>query len=154
MRIKSNRTKNQFILQEKNTRNKGYCDDNEKKNKSLEDYACSIDSIKQPGGFEGTTNYIINQLQKNFDSGRDVSKALRTLSPLDMDTQMPRMKAHEAEDKAVRDRENKEFEFDYVGESTDYHKRVREHDKNLSKACALLWGRCRTTLREIIESQT
>ena len=64
------------------------------------------------------------------------------------------MQVSEAADEAARDRENREFELDYVGESADYRKRVREYTKYLSKAHALLWRRCQTTLRARIESQT
>ena len=110
----------------------------EKKKKSLEDYEHYIGSSKQACDFEVTTNYIMNHIQKNFDSGRDIAETLRTLSPLHTDTWRPRMQVSEIEDESVRDRENREFELDYVDESADYRKSAREDIKDLSKAHALL----------------
>ena len=46
-----------------------------------------------------------------------------------------------------------DFEFNCKDESVDYCKSAREHEKDLDKAHALLWGRCQLTLRERIDSQ-
>ena len=113
----------------KKMKNKGNYYNKEKKNKSLEDYKCWIDSSKQPSDFEVTTNFVMNHTQENFDRGRDMSEALRTLINLDTDLRRTTKQVSEADDEVVCDRENIKFEFDHKGESANYHKRMREHEK-------------------------
>ena len=64
------------------------------------------------------------------------------------------MSASITEDETVRDRESRQFELDFKGETADCRKRVRGFEKCLYKEHLLLWGRCQMTLRERIESQT
>ena len=68
---------------------KGCCNDKGKKNKSLEDCEYYIGSSKQVCEFQVTNNCIIDHVQENFDKGRDITEALRKLSPLDMDMWRP-----------------------------------------------------------------
>ena len=115
---------------EKNRNNK------EKKKKSLEDYECCTGSRKKASDFEVTTKVIINHIQENFDSGRDVTDALRTLNDLDIDEQMPTISLSAVEDESARDIESRELELDCKGELPDCRKRTRECEKDLDKACA------------------
>ena len=43
------------------------------------------------------------------------------------------MSASTSEDESTRDRENRELELDYKGDSADYRKRVRECEKTLTR---------------------
>ena len=63
----------------------------EKKKKSLEEYECCVGSSKQTSDFEATTKCTIDHAQENFDSGRDVAEALRTLTDLATGTWRPKM---------------------------------------------------------------
>ena len=93
-------------------RNQGNYYDKDKKKKSLEDCACCMGSSKQSSEFEVKTKFIINYVQDNFDSGRDIAEALRTLNDLDTGLWRPTTQVSEAEDEDVRGRENRELEFD------------------------------------------
>ena len=57
------------------------------------------------------------------------------------------------DDEVVRDRESRKFGLDCKGESSDFHKRVRECENDLDNGRAFLWGRCRLTLCDRIEDQ-
>ena len=59
----------------------------------------------------------MNHAQETFDTGRYISEALRTLSPLDLDTSWLRMQVSESGDEPVRNREEREFKLDCEGES-------------------------------------
>ena len=87
-------------------RNKGNYNNKEKKIKYLEDYEHCIGSGKQAPDFEGTTKLIINYIQENFDSSRDITEDFRALNALDTDLWRPTMQVSEAKDEAVRDRES------------------------------------------------
>ena len=78
----------------------------------MEDYDCCIGSIKQASDFEVTTKFIINYTQETFDSGEDVSEALRMMNDPIVAEWRPTMPSSTPEDEAVRDRENREFEID------------------------------------------
>ena len=101
----------------------------EKKKKSLEDYEHCIGSRKQVYDFEVTINCIIDHAQDHFDRGHDVTASLRIFTDLVSYEWIPTVQASEAEEEAVRDRENRYLELGYKGESADHHKRVREHEK-------------------------
>ena len=122
--------------------------------KSLEDYEFYIGSSKQASDFEVTTKFIINHTQETFDSGKDIAEALRMMNGQNTSKWKPTLSVSTSEDEHVRDRENREFELDYKGESADYRDRVRECEKDLDKARMLTWGRCQMTLRDRIEAQT
>ena len=64
------------------------------------------------------------------------------------------MSVSASHDEAACKREFREFELDCKGESADFHKRVRQHEKYLDAVHALLWGSCRLTLRDRIEDQS
>ena len=64
------------------------------------------------------------------------------------------MSVSASEDEATHDRKNRELELDYKGESANYRKRAREHEKYLDNAHASPWGRFQITLRDRIEAQT
>ena len=106
--------------------------------KSLEDYEFHLGSSKQASDFEVTSKFIINHVQENFDSGKDIAESLRMMNGQNIAKWKPTMAVSTSEDVSTGDRENREFELDYKGESADYRKRVREYEKDLDKACALL----------------
>ena len=110
------------------------------KKKSLEDYERHIGSRKQDSDFEVTTKFIINHAKK-FDSGKDISEALRMMSSQNTAKWKPTMLVSKSEDESTRDKENREFKLDHKSESSNYRKRIKECEKHLCKARALLWGR-------------
>ena len=75
----------------------------------MEDYECYTCSNKQVSDFEVTTKFIINHVQKNFDSGRDNADALRTLNDLDTYEWKPTNSVRIIEDEALHGRENRYF---------------------------------------------
>ena len=85
MRIIWRKTKKMFC-KTKNITNKGNKKD---KNMSLEDYECCIGSSKQALDFEATTKFIINHIQETFDSGEDITEALRMMNGLNTDEWRP-----------------------------------------------------------------
>ena len=108
-------------------------------------------SSKQASDFEVTTKVIINHIQESFDSTKYIAEALRIMNSQSTADWRPTMSVSTSEDEATRDRENRELELDYKGKSAYYRKRVREHEKDLKKACALLC--CQLTMRDRIEAQ-
>ena len=116
-------------------RNKGNKKDN---NKSLDDYEHHIVSSKKASDFEVITKFIINHIKETFDSGKDIADALRMMNSPNTVEWRPTMSASTFEDEATRERYNREVDLDYKGESADCCKRVREYEKYLDKAHALL----------------
>ena len=104
--------------------------------------------------FEVTTKLIVNHAQETFDSVKDIAEALRMMNDQDTAKWKPTAWARSSEDESTRGRESREFELDCKGESADYRKRAREHEKDLGKARALLWGRLQMTLRSRDKAQT
>ena len=77
----------------------------------MEDYNCHAGSIKQASYFEISTKLITNHAQENFDIGKEIDEALRTMSGPNTDEWRPTMQASTSNDEPARDSESGEFEL-------------------------------------------
>ena len=65
-----------------------------------------IGSSKQASDLEITTKFIINHVQKTFDSGKDVAEALRIMNGPSIAEWRTTMSVSTSEDESTYDREN------------------------------------------------
>ena len=113
-----------------------------------------VGAAKQASDYITVTNYLINYIRRTYEQGRDIAKALEDLKHIDFDQHAPVLKVSKAEDKAVKEREDRQFEKEHVVDYTQHKERIRRYEEHMVKAEALFWNQCESTMKSRIQSRT
>jgi len=128
--------------------NNGY-----KKKTKLEDHVYYLGSATQASDYETTMSFIINHIMKTFTRGLDIAEALEKLEKLDFTPYKPTLKTSGETDAVLKRTEEKNFEYEFKDDYTEYKKRILTYDDNKLKSYALLWERCSKGMKNKLESR-
>ena len=62
------------------------------KQKVLNDYKYAIGTVKQAGNYNKITNYLILDIRKTYEHGRDIADAIENQEPFNFEPSAPRLK--------------------------------------------------------------
>jgi hypothetical protein len=132
------------------SKNSGYT----KPKKTLADYVYYLGSAKQKADYETTIAYLINQIQKTFPYGKDISSALDDLKPYDLSKHKPIKQVSKSTDKDIAFEENDQFKMEFKSDYDSFNKRKQTLEFNMSKAYSFLWDQCAQGMQTKIEENS
>ncbi len=121
--------------------------------KVLTDFTYYIGSAKQSSDYDTATEFIINYIKQEFDHGADIGKALKQLEEIDFAEIEPTLGVSKSDDADTKSIENRQFEMKYKEDYAQHKRRVAKYTDNLTKAYALIWGRCSKTLQQKLQQR-
>ena len=111
-----------------------------------------IGSSKQSSDYENTSQYLINNIKKEYVRGNDISEALRALTRPDIEKWEPTLTISSKTDVNAKAKEDKQNELKYKMEYDAYLKRKNIFEENEYKAYADLWEHYAKALKSKIEA--
>ena len=113
--------------------------------KTLQDYTYYIGSAKQASDYNTVTKYIINHIQKQYNNGDDIAKALEEGKTADMDAWKPKMDTSTKDpinEKAEYEAETEQNKIMYKAKVDSWIRRADTYRSNIGRAYALFYERC------------
>lgn len=126
--------------------------------KTIQDCIYFLSNSKQAHDFEQTTEFVLNHIKETFEYGADIYEAMRGLTPIDTNTWAPSLqisKIASGDDtkKDQQEAEQRQFDFQYKEDYRMHKQRVTKYELNLTKAHALLIGRCTKGMKEKLKAR-
>jgi hypothetical protein len=121
--------------------------------KTITDYSYHLGTAKQANDFESTTEFIINHIMETYEFGEDIGTALKELDSIDTDIWLPTLKVSKEKDDAKKENQDRQYGFQFQEDYKEYKQRCSVYRQNMTKAYALLWGRCAKGMKSKIEAR-
>ena len=131
-----------------NRRNEGH---GATRNQEKKFYPHSSGKYKQTFTFQSVKEDIEQKIQRTFIEGLDIVISLQKEEYIDLQAMKPKRQLSEETNANTRRTEQEGFDMEYKSDYEEWKKRMRIFESNKSKAYALIYERCNTTMQHRVE---
>jgi len=121
--------------------------------RQLSDYVCCLGSARQASDCETATERLVDCIGGDFESGEDVGPPLGRLGESDVSVCKPVLRNSAEQDPVTRDAQDRQCEIEFKAESDAHMGREQTYERDISKACAPLWGQCTKSMQSKIQAR-